>query len=75
MAHDGIARAVRPAHSPVDGDVLFALATGERPEPANALVIGAFAACAVERAIVRAVKSAMGLAGVPSAAEWLATGR
>jgi L-aminopeptidase/D-esterase-like protein len=75
MAHDGIARAVRPAHSPVDGDVLFALATGERPEPANALVIGAFAARAVERAIVRAVKAATGLAGVPSAAEWLATGR
>ncbi|MGD0116151.1 MAG: P1 family peptidase [Dehalococcoidia bacterium] len=75
MAHDGIGRAVRPAHSSVDGDVLFALATCERPEPANTLVIGAFAACAVERAIVRAVKAATGLAGVPSAAEWLATGR
>ncbi len=75
MAHDGIARAVRPAHSPVDGDVLFALATCERPEPANALIIGAFAGRAVERAIIRAVKAATGLAGVLSAAEWLATGR
>ncbi len=75
MAHDGIARAVRPAHSPVDGDVLFALATCEREEPASVLTVGAFAACAVERAIVRAVRAATGLAGVPSAAEWLAKGR
>ncbi len=75
MAHDGIARAVRPAHSPVDGDVLFALATCEREESANVLVIGAFAARAVERAIIRAVKAATGLAGIPSAAEWLAMGR
>ncbi len=71
MAHDGIARAVRPAHSPVDGDVLFTLATGDGP-PANALIVGAFAARAVERAIIRAVRSATGLAGVPSASEWLA---
>jgi L-aminopeptidase/D-esterase-like protein len=72
MAHDGIARAVRPAHSPVDGDVLFALATCERQEPDNVLAIGAFAAGAVERAIISAVNAATGLAGIPSAREWLA---
>jgi L-aminopeptidase/D-esterase-like protein len=72
MAHDGIARAVRPAHSPVDGDCIFALSTGERRELDNVLTIGAFAALAVERAIVRAVTLATGIAGVPSAQEWLA---
>jgi len=72
MAHDGIARAVRPAHSPVDGDCIFALATCERSEPDNVLAIGAFAALAVERAILAAINAATGLAGIPSAREWLA---
>ncbi len=72
MAHDGIARAVRPAHTPVDGDCIFTLATGELPELGNVLTVGAFAALAVERAIIRAVTLATGLAGVPSAREWLA---
>jgi L-aminopeptidase/D-esterase-like protein len=72
MAHDGIARAVRPAHSPVDGDCIFTLATCERSESDNVLAIGAFAARAVERAIVNAVNAATGLAEVPSAREWLA---
>jgi L-aminopeptidase/D-esterase-like protein len=75
MAHDGIARAVRPAHSPVDGDCIFALATCERSEADNVLAIGAFAALAVERAILEAINAATGLAGIPSAREWLAEHR
>ncbi len=70
MAHDGIARAVRPAHSPADGDAIFVLATGQVAEPANHGIIGAFAARAVERAIVAAIQEAKGLAGVPSVREW-----
>lgn len=70
MAHDGLARAVRPAHTPVDGDVLFALATGIQEQTADIIALGALAARAVERAIVRAVREARGLAGVPSRAEW-----
>ena len=31
MAHDGLARAVLPAHAPIDGDTIFAAATGQRP--------------------------------------------
>lgn len=62
MTHVGIARAVDPAHTPYDGDALFALATGERP--ANLLVLGAFAADAVAQAIRRAVRAASSLAGV-----------
>ena len=70
MAHDGLSRAVRPAHTPLDGDVLFALATGAAPAPVDLTTLGALAARAVERAIVRAVTEAKGLAGVPSAREW-----
>jgi len=68
-AHDGLSRAVRPAHTPVDGDVFFSLATGATEGPVDPIILGALAARAVERAIVRAVTEARGLAGVPSLAE------
>jgi len=70
MAQAGLTRAVRPAHTPVDGDTIFALATGAADKPADVLQLGALAARAVERAILRAVTEAHGLAGVPSAREW-----
>ena len=66
MAHDGLARAVRPAHTLVDGDVFFAVATGAQEAAVDIIALGALAARAVERAIVRAVTEARGLAGVPS---------
>ncbi len=71
MAQAGLTRAVRPAHTPVDGDTIFALATGGNDTPTDVLQLGALAARAVERAIVRAVTMATGLAGVPSAREWV----
>jgi L-aminopeptidase/D-esterase-like protein len=72
MAQAGLARVIRPAHSPVDGDTIFALATGRNAEQTDLLQLGTLAARAVERAIVRAVTSAKGVAGVPSAGEWMA---
>jgi L-aminopeptidase/D-esterase-like protein len=58
MAQDGLSRAIRPAHAPFDGDVVFALSTGRRPldEPANYTLarIGALAADCLARAIARA---------------------
>ncbi len=55
-AHDGLARAVRPAHTVVDGDVVFALAPGGATPPLlTRLRVGAAAAEAVARAIVDAV--------------------
>ncbi|MBI3932260.1 MAG: P1 family peptidase [Acidobacteria bacterium] len=65
MAQDGVARAVAPAHTPWDGDVLFALACGTRS--ADPLVVGALAAEATARAILRAARAARGLPGLPSA--------
>lgn len=65
MAHNGIARAVRPAHTMWDGDTLFTLATGEHP--ANVSVVGAFAAEAVTLAIRQAVRHATSVGGVRAA--------
>jgi L-aminopeptidase/D-esterase-like protein len=64
VAHDGIARAVRPAHTRYDGDTIFCLATGAvtpgpsgtAPVPALADLVEAAAAEAVARAIVQAVR-------------------
>lgn len=67
MAHDGLARAVVPAHTMFDGDTLFALATGERAGPADVTAIGALAAEVVADAIVRAVRAATGIPGYPAA--------
>ncbi|NLE80967.1 MAG: P1 family peptidase [Rhodococcus sp.] len=76
--HDGLARAIRPAHSPLDGDTIFALATGTRAAasenpsgafPGDLGVLDALTGCAaqaVERAIVDAVLSATSVAGIPS---------
>jgi L-aminopeptidase/D-esterase-like protein len=70
MAQAGLTRAVRPAHTPVDGDTIFALATGANQQPTDVMWLGALAARAVERAILHAVSEAAGLAGIPSAREW-----
>ena len=56
VAHDGIARAVRPAHTLYDGDTLFCLATGTVPAPADA--VEAVAADVVARAIATGVRAA-----------------
>lgn len=67
MAHDGLARAVWPVHTTVDGDAVFAASTGERE--ASTDVVGAWAAWAMQEAIVDAVRSAVGLDGLPGLAD------
>ena len=67
MAQDGLARAVRPAHTMLDGDTLFALSTGSKGADVN--LIGAYAAEVVASAIVSAVNSAEGVDGIPSASD------
>ena len=64
IAHDGLARAVRPAHTTFDGDTLFAMATCEAH--ANFNVVALIAARAVETAIVRGVRAAESMGGAPS---------
>ncbi len=60
-AHDGIARAIVPAHTPFDGDLVFAATTGTRPlaDPFNdALLLGHAASLVLARAIGRAIYEA-----------------
>src|SRR5882757_624381 len=61
MAQNGLVRAIYPVHTPLDGDVVFAAATGRRPlaDPIFALAeLGAIAANVVARAVARAVYEA-----------------
>jgi L-aminopeptidase/D-esterase-like protein len=63
MAHDGLARAVRPVHSGIDGDVTFALSCGDHP--AHTDLVGALAADVVAQAIVNGVRAAESVGGIP----------
>lgn len=60
MAQDGLARAIRPAHGPTDGDALFVLTTGKgpSPDPLTLTRLGLLAADCVARAIARGVYEA-----------------
>jgi L-aminopeptidase/D-esterase-like protein len=67
MAQDGLARTVRPAHTMLDGDTIFALATGDKKADVN--IVGAFGAEVFAQAVLRAVWKAESAAGLPCAAE------
>ncbi|HVB25947.1 MAG TPA: P1 family peptidase [Ktedonobacteraceae bacterium] len=74
MAHNGLAMVIRPAHTMFDGDTVFALALGAQtqthPDPATTSLqvstIGAAAATTLARAIMKAVRNATDLHGVPA---------
>jgi L-aminopeptidase/D-esterase-like protein len=66
MAHDGLARAINPVHTTMDGDTIFAASTGAAKPPMNHGVIGAIAAEVVAQAVLRAVKLATGIPGIPA---------
>jgi L-aminopeptidase/D-esterase-like protein len=76
MAQDGYARALRPAHTPFDGDTVFVLATGVRPlgEPraSDLARLGAIAADCVARAVARGVYEAETLGDLPGYRDWRA---
>lgn len=70
MGHDGLARVIRPVHTMFDGDTVFALATGKPPKHghgADPSVIGAAAVEVIVQAVMRAVRQAESLGGVPAA--------
>jgi L-aminopeptidase/D-esterase-like protein len=67
MAQDGVARTIRPAHTMLDGDTLFALSTGNKRTDLS--VLGAVAAEVVAEAILRAVYQARAAGGLPGLAE------
>jgi L-aminopeptidase/D-esterase-like protein len=63
MAQNGVARTIKPVHTMLDGDVIFALSTGAKR--ADISIVGAFAAEVMAEAVVRAVKTAGPAAGLP----------
>lgn len=67
LAHDGLARTIRPIHTLYDGDTLFSLATGKVDGEWNGEILGLAAATveAVERAVFNAIKYATPLGGLP----------
>ncbi len=69
MAQTGLARAIYPVHTPLDGDIVFAVSTGRKPapDPVRALAeLGAHGANATARAIARAVYEASGFSAEPN---------
>lgn len=67
MAHDGLARAVRPAHGMHDGDTIFAVAVGGGPNEVDLTTLGHAAAEAFAAAIVRGTLEARPAHGMPAA--------
>jgi len=71
MAHNGLAQVIRPAHTMFDGDTIFALASRSTAQtqldPLQASMIGAAAANSLARAIIKAIRHATTLHGVPAA--------
>jgi L-aminopeptidase/D-esterase-like protein len=65
MAHDGLARTIRPVHTMIDGDIVFALSLGDKK--ADAGLAGAVAADVLSEAVVRAARAAEKLHGIPAA--------
>ncbi len=73
-AHDGLARSIRPAHTTLDGDTLFAMATGTEAGPVDLMLLTVMAAEATALATVDAIRQARGIAtswgNVPAAFDW-----
>jgi L-aminopeptidase/D-esterase-like protein len=72
MAHDGLALAIRPTHTPFDGDVVFALSTAQNAAtsapagPLSLAMAGGAAARTLARAVAKAIRAATALHGVPA---------
>jgi L-aminopeptidase/D-esterase-like protein len=66
MAHDGLARAINPVHTTMDGDTIFAASTKAVKSTVDHGVVGAIAAEAMTTAVLRAVKMATGVLGIPA---------
>jgi L-aminopeptidase/D-esterase-like protein len=61
VAHDGLARSIRPVHTPMDGDTLFALGTGTSGKAADMVLLSTLAAEVTAMAVVNAVRAAKDL--------------
>ena len=69
VSHDGLAMCIRPCHTIRDGDTMFAMATGESAAQVDLTALGAAAVEATAQAVLRAVRKATGLGGIPAVSE------
>ena len=69
VSHDGLALAIRPCHTVRDGDTMFAMATGHNKSRVDLTSLGAAAVEVTAQAVLRAVRQATGLGGIPSISE------
>ena len=69
MAHNGLARTIRPAHTMFDSDTIFALSTGKKRADVN--IVGAFAIEVMTQAVLRGVGAATSVNGLPAAGDAL----
>ena len=69
VSHDGLALCIRPCHTIRDGDTMFAMATGESAAQVDLTSLGAAAVEATAQAVLRAVRKATGLGGIPAVSE------
>ena len=69
MAHDGLARVIEPVHTTVDGDAIFAAGLGDTETSPD--VVGAWGARVMQRAVLRAVREATEVPGVPSHSDYV----
>ena len=69
MAHAALCRVIRPVHTPMDGDVVVAVATGASGRRGNLLQVASLGTRALEASILDGVRCAKGTADVPAAAE------
>jgi L-aminopeptidase/D-esterase-like protein len=74
MAHAALMRAIRPVHTPMDGDLVIALSTGLSRRKGNMMQIAVLGTRALEKAIVDGVRSATGTPDVPSFKDLLEKG-
>jgi L-aminopeptidase/D-esterase-like protein len=65
MAHNGLARTIRPAHTMFDGDTIFALSTGRKKADVN--IVGAYASELMAEAVLQAVMASQSASGLPAA--------
>ncbi len=69
VSHDGLALTIRPCHTIRDGDTIFAMATGKAEGEADLTALGAAAVEVTAQAVLRAVRLATGLGGIPAVSE------
>ena len=69
VSHDGLALTIRPCHTVRDGDTMFTMATGHNESRLDLTTLGAAAVEVTAQAVLRAVRYATGLGGIPAISE------